>query len=146
MTNWLEVLRYLDDDNWKELGLFWVKASGKEQYENMTKTRDTGSAADDQWGRDPSIQSMRRVFAGMEKTQAELLENLRISPLDQRLRLWRQNALRLFEQQWEQTTRLGSSLGERQVADLYITCFIGILEKAGIPVPPAVIPPDEVNK
>ena len=112
----------------------------------MTKTRDTGSAVDDQWGRDPSIQSMRRVFAGMEKTQTELLENLRISPLDQRLRLWRQNALRLFEQQWEQTTRLGNSLGERQVADLYITCFIGILEKAGIPVPPAVIPPDEVNK
>jgi hypothetical protein len=112
----------------------------------MTKTRGTGPAVEDQWGRDPSIQSMRRVFAGMEKTQTELLENLRISPLDQRLRLWRQNALRLFEQQWEQTTRRGSSLGERQVADLYCACFTGILEKAGIPVPPAVIPTDEESK
>jgi hypothetical protein len=89
---------------------------------------------------------MRRIFAGMEKTQTELLENLHISPLDQRLRLWRQNALRLFEQQWEQTTRRGSSLGEHQVAGLYCTCFTGILEKAGIPITPADTPPDEAVK
>ncbi len=112
----------------------------------MTQIRAQASSVDDKWGRDPSIQSMRRVFAGMEKTQTELLETLRISPLDQRLRLWRQNTVRLFEQQWNQTTMRGHSLGERQIADLYYSCFTSILAKAGIPVPPSVIPPDEEVK
>jgi hypothetical protein len=116
------------------------------KYKYMIKTRDTESPTDDQWGRDPSIQSMRRVFAGMEKTQIELLENIRMSPLDRRLRLWRQDALRLFEQQWKQTTRRGYSPGERQITDLYRACFSGILEKAGIPVPPPAIPPEEEGK
>ena len=106
-------------------------------------TRGTGSSVDDKWGRDPSIQSMRRVFAGMEKTQTELLGTLRISLLDHRLRLWRQNALRLFEQQWNQKTRVGYSLGERQIADLYCACFTSIIGEAGIPVPPSVVIPAE---
>ena len=112
----------------------------------MTQTKATASSVDDRWGRDPSIQSMRRVFAGMEKTQTELLATLRISPLDHRLRLWRQNALRLFEQQWNQTTTRGHSLGERQIADLYSSCLTNILAKAGIPAPPSVISPDEEVK
>ena len=77
---------------------------------------------------------MRRVFAEMEKTQAELLGTLCISPFDQQLRLWRQNALRLFEQQWNQSTRRGDRFGESQITDLYCTCFASILAKAGIPV------------
>jgi oligoendopeptidase F len=109
-------------------------------------TRGTGSSVDDKWGRDPSIQSMRRVFAGMEKAQTELLETLRISLLDHRLRLWRQSALSLFEQQWHQTTRRGYRLDESQITDLYCSCFTNILEKAGIPAPPAGIPSDEEVK
>jgi hypothetical protein len=109
-------------------------------------TRGTGSFVDDKWGRDPSIQSMRRVFAGMEKTQTELLETLRISLLDHRLRLWRQNALSLFEQKWNQTTRRGYSLDESQIADLYCSCFISILGEVGIPASSSVIPSDEEVK
>jgi hypothetical protein len=109
-------------------------------------TRGTGSSVDDKWGRDPLIQSMRRVFAGMEKAQTELLETRRISLLDQRLRLWRQNALSVFEQKWNQTTRRGYRLDENQIADLYCSCFTNILGKAGIPAPPSVIPSDEEVK
>lgn len=108
----------------------------------MTKIIGTASSVGDKWGRDPSIQSMRRVFAQMEQTQTELMETLRISPLDQRLRLWRLNALRLFEQEWDQATIRGHSLGESQIAALYCACFTSILEKAGVTVPPSsVIPP-----
>jgi hypothetical protein len=106
-------------------------------------TQGTKPSVDDKWGRDPSIQSMRRVFAGMEKTQTELLSALCISPLDHRLRLWRKNALRLFEQKWHETTRRGGNLGERQIADLYCSCFTGVIGKAGIPIPPSFIPSDE---
>jgi hypothetical protein len=106
-------------------------------------TRSTGLSTDDKWGRDPSIQSMRRVFAEMEKTQTELLRILGISPLDYRLRLWRQNALRLFEQQCSQTAMRGYRLDERLMADSYHSCFMSILGKAGIPVPSAARPVDE---
>jgi hypothetical protein len=112
----------------------------------MTKIIGTGPSVDDKWGRDPSIQIMRRVFAGMEKTQTVLLATLRISPLDQRLRLWRHTALRRFEQQWNQSTRRGAGLGENQIADLYCACFTGIMEEAGIPVSSPVIPSDEEVK
>ena len=106
-------------------------------------TQGAKSSADDPWGRDPSIQSMRRAFAEMEQAQTELLKTLRISPLDQRLRLWRQNALRLFEQQWSHSTRRGNRFGERQIADLYCACFTGILAKAGIPASPVLTPADQ---
>ena len=111
-----------------------------------TMTQGIGPPVDDKWGRDPSVQSMRRVFVMMEQAQKEILGVLRISPLDQRLRLWRQNALRFFEQEWNHTTRQGHHLDERQIADLYSTCFAGILEKAGIPLSPASIPSNEEVK
>lgn len=95
------------------------------------------------WGRDPAIQSMRLVFAMMEETQGTVLRALGMSPLDRRLRVWRENTLRLFEQTWGQAAKRGHSLDERQVADLYGACFAHILGKAGISVPPSAHPYDE---
>ncbi len=98
---------------------------------------------DDAWGRDPSVQGMRRIFAMMEERQREFLATVGISPLDVRLRAWRQNALRSFEEAWSQAARGGASLGERMVADLYCACFACILEKAGISVPPSALSSNE---
>ncbi len=41
---------------------------------------------EDEWGHDPSVQSMRRVFSWMEEAQQELLGHLDISLFDKRLR------------------------------------------------------------
>ena len=73
----------------------------------------------------------------------ELLEALRISPQDQRLRLWRREALRLFEQEWDRTMRRGESPDERQIAALYYNCFTGILTEAGVTVPPSLTTADQ---
>jgi hypothetical protein len=102
--------------------------------------RQKESAADDDWGRDPAVQGMRRVFAMMEETQREILAALGMPPLDRRLRVWRENTLRLFEETWGKAARGGSSLAEQQVADLYGACFVHVLGKAGISVPPSALP------
>ena len=34
----------------------------------------------DEWGRDPSVQAMRKVFKGMEKALEEILSQLAIAP------------------------------------------------------------------
>ena len=47
----------------------------------------------DEWGRDPSIKAMRRVFRAMEKSLDDLLEQLDISPFDHRIRSWLEQAL-----------------------------------------------------
>jgi len=112
----------------------------------MIQTNVSRSPEDDTWGRDPSIQSMRRVFAMMEKGQTEILAALFISPLDQRLRRWRQSALHLFEQKYKQTTDRGSRPNERQMTDLYCDCFVSILGKDDIPVSSSFIPPNEEVK
>jgi hypothetical protein len=44
------------------------------------------NAFKDEWGHDPSILSMRRVFSYMEQAQQELLGHLNISRFDKRLR------------------------------------------------------------
>jgi hypothetical protein len=100
-------------------------------------------STDDGWGRDPSVQGMRRVFAMMEEKQREFLATMGISPLDSRFRAWRQNALRFFEEAWGKAAGRGENLGERRLADLYCACFACILEKAGLSVPPSAFPSDE---
>ena len=51
----------------------------------------------DEWGRDPSVQAMRKVFKGMEKSLEKILGQLDISPYDQRIRGWLEKALAKFE-------------------------------------------------
>lgn len=101
-----------------------------------------GDSTDDKWGRDPQVQGMRRIFALMEETQRGILGALGLSPLDRRLRAWRENTLRLFEKTWSQAAEKGRRLGERQVADLYGVCFVRILGKAEISVPPSTFSGD----
>ncbi len=101
------------------------------------------SSTGDDWGRDPAVHRMRRVFAMMEEAQREILSAVGMSPLDRRLRVWRENALRLFEETWSRAGRSGLGFGEQQVADLYGACFVHLLGKAGISVPPSVRPFDD---
>jgi hypothetical protein len=97
---------------------------------------------EDEWGHDPSVQSMRRVFSFIEEAQQELLLCLNISFLDRRLRRSREQALELFERTWPKAARRGM-MGEKDAAPLYLHCLARTLRLAGVEVPEELLPRDE---
>lgn len=97
----------------------------------------------DEWGHDPSVQSMRRVFSYMEQAQQELLRHLNIPRFDNRLRSVREQALELFEKAWPLAVRKGMILGEKEAAPFYSHCLAQALSSEGIEVPKGVLPRDE---
>ncbi len=90
---------------------------------------------DDEWGHDPSVQRMRRVFGQMETLQRELLERLKLSPLDERLRRCRELSRNLFEKAWPLAQRKGLTHSEEDTAILYVHCFVRMLNREKIKVP-----------
>jgi hypothetical protein len=98
---------------------------------------------EDEWGHDPSVQSMRRVFSFMEEAQQELLGRLDISLFDQRLRRGREQALELFEQTWPLAVRKGMTMSEKDAAPFYIHCLARALSLAGVEIPKDLLPRDE---
>ena len=100
-------------------------------------------APQDDWGNDPSVQMMRRVFARMEESQRDLLERLKLSPMDERLRRVRELARNLFEQAWPQAQRKGMTKNEEDAATLYLHCFVKILNREGIKIPSNLFSGDE---
>jgi hypothetical protein len=97
---------------------------------------------EDEWGRDPSVQSMRRVFSSIEAAQQELLLCLNISFLDPRLRRSREQALELFERAWHLAVRRGV-MKEKDAALLYVHCLARTLRLVGVEVPEELLPRDE---
>ena len=97
----------------------------------------------DEWGHDPSVQSMRRVFTLMEAAQEELLRHLNISPFDPRLRRSREQALKLFEQAWPLAVTQGIIGNDKEAAPLYLHCMARALSSAGVEVPKELLPRDE---
>ncbi len=97
---------------------------------------------EDEWGRDPSVQSMRRVFSSIEEAQQELLLCLNISCFDRRLRRSREQALELFERAWPKAVRKGN-MGEKDAAPLYLHCLARTLRSAGVEVPDELLSRDE---
>lgn len=86
------------------------------------------------WGRDPQVRAMRRIYGLMETLQKHLFEQIGISPFDERLGRWRKPALRMFEQQWTEMARRGGPLGEEDVARTYLDCLVKVLTKDGVTV------------
>ncbi len=101
----------------------------------MTRADDS-----DEWGRDPAVSNMRRVFAAIEAAQTAFLASLSIETLDSRLGRWRRTALGLFEGRWGRMARWGASLTEEDVAAFYLHCLARIMEKEGIHVREDVLP------
>jgi len=97
----------------------------------------------DEWGHDPSVQSMRRVFSFMEEAQQELLSRLNISLFDKKLRHLRKKALELFEQVWPLAMRQRIILDEKDAAPLYVHCLARALSSAGVNVPNELLPKDD---
>jgi hypothetical protein len=97
----------------------------------------------DEWGQDPSVQKMRRIFSFMEEAQHKLLRDLNISLLDQRLRRLREQALERFEQGWPLAIRKGIIVSEEDAASFYLHCLARALDQARIEVPKELLPNDE---
>ena len=97
----------------------------------------------DEWGQDPSVRFMRRVFKGMEETQKTLLANANISFVDVRLRRWRETAREVFEEAWLVAGRRGMVPSEEEAGILYAHCLARVLTAAGIPIPQEILPPHE---
>ena len=95
---------------------------------------------DDQFGRDPQVRYLRRVFAGMERKQSELLERIGVVPTDYRLKRIRETALKHFEKAWMLAGRRGVVESEDEIGDLYIVCLGRILTGNRITVPGEFLP------
>ena len=100
-------------------------------------------AADNDWGRDPSVQMMRRVFSRMEVVQEEFLRHLSIAPLDARLRHWRETALKCFERAWVYAARRGIHFEEEKASSVYIHCLKRAMALEGINIPQGALPPNK---
>jgi hypothetical protein len=97
----------------------------------------------DEFGRDPAVSSMRRVFASMETVQQKLFQAAALPPLDRRLRVWREQALQLFEQAWARAGRQGLAKTEDEIATLYAHCLVRVLERGRVSVPAGVVARNE---
>jgi len=87
----------------------------------------------DEFGYDPAIRQMRRVFSQMEAVSKELLAGAGISPFDPRLRRWREAARGLFEQGWAKAAQRNMSLTDDEAGILYGLALKRLMERDGIP-------------
>ncbi|MGE5838882.1 MAG: hypothetical protein ACM34H_03035, partial [Deltaproteobacteria bacterium] len=101
------------------------------------------AALSDEWGMDPSVRAMRRVFAAMEAGQKNVLAALGLSPLDMRLRRWRERALAAFDAAWARSARTGLELSEAEAGILYVLCLGTIISREGVEVPHERLPRSE---
>jgi len=88
--------------------------------------------ASDEWGRDPGVQMMRKVFREMELAQADLLKATGISIWDPRLRRWREISLAAFERASANAARRGIDLREDQAGVLYAHCLARTMMREGV--------------
>ena len=100
-------------------------------------------AVEHDWGHDPSVQAMRRVFSRMEIIQRNLLEQLNISHFDVQLRVWRQTALELFERSCANASQQNVALDEEEFAGIYIHCLARAIGSGGIEIAREGLPRDE---
>ena len=89
---------------------------------------------------DPQVQYMRRVFAHIEKGQNILLETIGITRFDERLRRFREMALKLFEKTWGTAMQRGVVENEEDAAVLYLYCLSRALSMRGMVVPSKALP------
>lgn len=86
----------------------------------MTRRSTIEPGAAGRWEGDPAVQSLRKIFAGLEKRQGAWLVQNRISVWDPRLGPARRLARDLLEQRWLRAGRQGLSLSEEELATIYL--------------------------
>lgn len=109
----------------------------------MEDPEERPTAALDDWGRDPSVRAMRRMFAAMEAAQKEFINHLGLSLFDDRLRRWRERALAVFESSRARSARAGMELSETETGALYVHCLAKIMTREGMDVSAEILPRSE---
>lgn len=94
----------------------------------------------DEWGRDPSVQVMRKVFKAMERSLQEILERLDISPYDYRVRAWLEETLAKFERSWGVAHQMRMPMDEKMAPAVYARCLAKVIGSEGIDIPPDLLP------
>ena len=84
----------------------------------------------DEFGHDPAVQMMRRVFKQMEMRQKKIIQRAGLSPFDPRLRRIREKALTDFERTWANQARSSTPVSEDDYAILYENCLLERLKGA----------------
>ena len=97
----------------------------------------------DDWGLDPAIRRMRRVFSEMESAQGVLLGQLNITQFDKRLSPAREAAKSMFHRTWSLSLTKSLRMPDEQIACLYVHCLAQALRKVGVHVPSELLPDDE---
>ncbi|MBN1625310.1 MAG: hypothetical protein JW944_02200 [Deltaproteobacteria bacterium] len=93
----------------------------------------------DEWGRDPAVRAMRKIFKGMEDAQGEFFSRMGIHRYDPRIRLWREKALALFEDASSRANNNGSVIGENAASKIYLHCIARAMKSQGIEIPDEVL-------
>ena len=125
------------------MGWRGVEVSRESVATMMRNPENTATPPGDEWGRDPSVRAMRRVFAAMEAAQREFIKNVGLSPFDPRMRRWRERALAAFDASWALNARTGVQLSETEAGALYVHCLGKIMNREGIDVPAEILPRSE---
>jgi hypothetical protein len=86
---------------------------------------------EDEWGKDATVQTWRRLFASIERALATLLAEAGLKPFDKRLGRWRKAALGAFERRWAASPQQGMGLEEKDLKDLYLRCLEETLREDG---------------
>lgn len=94
----------------------------------------------DEWARDPSVRMMRKVFEEMECAQSAILADLNVSPFDERVRLWRERALIIFERLWSYAMSKGTSMDENEAANIYVFSLTRVMGSDGMDIPEELLP------
>jgi len=93
----------------------------------------------DEWGRDPSVKAMRRIFKAMEDSLEDHLKLLDISPFDHRVRGWLEQALAKYERVWAEANRLGIRMDEKMATAVYGHCLVTVIGAQGVKIPEKVL-------
>lgn len=86
----------------------------------------------DEWGRDPAVRSMRKVFKGMEDAQREFFDRIGIHNYDPRIRSWREKALALFEKAFSRANNAGLIISENTASNIYLHCLAHVMGNQGM--------------
>ena len=99
--------------------------------------------AGNDWGADPQVRYLRMVFAAIESSQTQFLKDIDISPFDERLRRWRDAALKLFEKAWTLSARRSISSNKEEISNLYLHCLAHFLKLNRIDISQEALPESE---
>jgi hypothetical protein len=88
----------------------------------------------DEWGKDPAVRAMRKVFKEMEDAQGEFFSRMGIGNYDPRLRHWREKALALFEKAFSFANRSGMQINEKIASEIYLHCLAQIMRVEGVDI------------